>query len=113
MVRPPIHWVDGAAIHPMSPIAGTRQDARDHPATCTASRVSGHLAIGEQPQDDAESDQADEPVLTEVTYQGHDVGYDVAEEREIGSHQQGTDDGEAEQHQTNVSQRAYPTLHRV
>src|SRR5436190_17728903 len=57
-----------------------------------APRGSGHLAMGEQPQDEAESEQADEPGFAQFVDERDDVGRHARQERNVGAEQKSKDD---------------------
>ena len=67
----------------------------------------------EQPQDHAERDQADKAIFPEVADHRHHIGDDAAEERDVCSNQQPTNNGQGQEHEAEVRQRAYPVLYRV
>ena len=63
-----------------------------------ALRASDHFPVREQPQDDAESDQAHEAVRSQILDQSHDVGGYAAEEGEVRTNKNRSHDRKCQQH---------------
>src|SRR5262245_31472071 len=76
-------------------------------------RSSANVALGEQPDDYAESDQADDAIRSELFDQLDDIGGHLAEERHIGTRQERQGNAEREQHQRDFRQSADPRFQRI